>query len=357
MKKQGRAIIVSPLNWGLGHASRCVPIVRALKESGFDVILAGDGGALALLSSEFADLRSYELPSYDIRYSGSSKGFQLNLLLQGPKVLKAMNREQQAIGKILEKERVAGIISDNRFGVRSPDIPSVYLTHQLTVKAGWMTPMATYWHRRLISKFDRCWVCDHAGPHSLAGELSSDAGNLDTVSWIGPLSRFSSEGPAVIKDVDIAVVLSGPEPSRSLFEQQVREELMGTDYRVVLVRGLIGDSSEERTERNFTICDFLLAKELESLIRRSHLVVCRSGYSSIMDLAAIGARALLVPTPGQAEQKYLGRFHAKSGLCHVASQESFGLDAIIKALEYPGFETKKTSKNEWDHSLFDVFRQ
>ncbi len=356
MKRQGRTIIVSPLNWGLGHASRCVPIVRALRESGFDVILAGDGGALALLSSEFADLRTYELPSYDIRYSGSSKGFQLNLLLQGRKVLKAMNREQQAIRKILEKERVAGIISDNRFGVRSPEVPSVYLTHQPSVKAGWMTPMATYWHRRLISKFDRCWVCDHTGPDSLAGELSSDAGNLGKVYWTGPLSRFSSEGAEVKKDVDIAVILSGPEPSRSIFEQKVRKVLMGTDYKVVLVRGLIGDSSEERKERNFTIHDFLLGKELERLIKRSRLVISRSGYSSIMDLAAIGARALFVPTPGQAEQEYLGRFHAKKGLCHVVSQESFGLETIQKALEYPGFETKKTSKNEWDHSLFDVFR-
>ena len=260
------------------------------------------------------------------------------------------------IGKILQQEKVCGIISDNRFGVRSPEVPSVYLTHQLIVKAGWMTPLATHLHRRLISKFDRCWVCDHAGPDSLAGELSSKAGNLENVSWIGPLSRFSA-GDEVNKDVDVAVILSGPEPSRSIFEQKVREELTGTNYKVVLARGLIGDSPEERKERNFTIYDFLLASELEMLIKKSRLVICRSGYSSIMDLSVLGARALLVPTPGQAEQEYLGRFHAKKGLCHVVSQKSFGLEEIQKALEYPGFETKKTSKNEWDHSLFDVFRQ
>ena len=356
MRKPGRAIIVSPLNWGLGHASRCIPLVRALRESDFEVILAGDGGSLALLSSEFPELPTYDLPSYDIKYSRDSKGFQLNLLLQGRKVLKAMRREKQVIERILQKEQVCGIISDNRFGVRSPEVPSVYLTHQLSVRAGWMTPLATYFHRRLISKFDRCWVCDHAGPDSLAGELSSDSGDLETVSWIGPLSRFSA-GHGANKDVDVAVILSGPEPSRSIFEQKVREKLAGTQYKVVLVRGLIGDSPRERAERNLTIHDFLLVNELESLIKRSHLVLCRSGYSSIMDLSALGARALLVPTPGQAEQEYLGRFHAKKGLCHVVDQESFGLAAIQKAFEYPGFETKKTSKNEWDHSLFDVFRQ
>ncbi len=356
MRKPGRAIIVSPLNWGLGHASRCIPLVRTLRESDFDVILAGDGGSLALLSSEFPELPTYDLPTYDIKYSRGSKGFQMNLLLQGRKVLKAVRCEEQVIGKILQQEKVCGIISDNRFGVRSPEVPSVYLTHQLSVKAGWMTPLATHLHRRLISKFDRCWVCDHAGPDSLAGELSSKAGNLENVSWIGPLSRFSA-GDEVNKDVDVAVILSGPEPSRSIFEQKVREELTGTNYKVVLVRGLIGDSPEERKERNFTIYDFLLASELEMLIKKSRLVICRSGYSSIMDLAAIGARALLVPTPGQAEQEYLGRFHAKKGLCHVVSEESFGLEEIQKGMEYPGFETKKTSKTEWDHSVFDVFRQ
>lgn len=356
MKNPGRAIIVSPLNWGLGHASRCIPIVRSLREEGFEVILAGDGRSLALLTAEFPKLKDYELPSYDIQYSKSASAFQLRLLLQAPKVLKAMEVENRAIGEIIEKERISGIISDNRFGVRSSKVPSVYLTHQLNVKAGSMTPLATYWHRRIISRFDQCWVCDHAGDNSLAGELSSPAGNLERVSWIGPLSRFSV-GIRVEKDVDVAVILSGPEPSRSIFEDKVRSVLMGTSYKVVLVRGLIGGSSEERTEQNLTIYDFLLARELEALINRSRLVVSRSGYSSIMDLSVMGARALFVPTPGQAEQEYLGRFHVKKGHYQVVSQESFGLDSIRTALKSPGFETKKTPKSELDPSLFDVFRQ
>ena len=356
MKDSGRAIIVSPLNWGLGHASRCIPLVHSLNEEGFKVILAGDGESLDLLRSEFPGLKSYELPSYDIRYSNHPAWFQLKLLSQGGKVLRTMTRERDLIERIVERENVSGIISDNRFGARSGKVPSVYLTHQLRVRAGRLSSMATRWHGRLISKFDQCWVCDHPFPDGLAGDLSSEAGKLNRVKWIGPLSRFSP-GRDPEKDVDISIILSGPEPSRSIFEKKVRDELMGTEYSVVLVRGVIESSPKSHREQNFKVFDFLLSKELQALVRRSRVVVSRSGYSSIMDLSALGARALFVPTPGQAEQEYLGSYHKRKGLCHVVDQKSFDGNSIRTALTYPGFGTKKTSKSEFDKTLFDVFRQ
>ena len=360
MKESRPRVIVSPLNWGLGHASRCIPLIRALQRYGFEPVLSGDGKSFDLLSGEFPALRRHDLPPYDIRYSKSPDLFKFKLALQGPGLLKTISREHEEIERIVEEEGAVGIISDNRFGAYSSKVPSVYLTHQLQVRAGWMSRIATDWHQRVISRFDCCWVCDYGNGDTLAGVLSSApvrTKKIKTkkVKWIGPLSRFSSSGE-MEKDVDIAVILSGPEPLRSLFQNKVIEELKASQGNLILVEGLLAPAQTIRKENNLTIYNYMLSEELESLIRRSRLVISRSGYSSIMDLHALGAKALLVPTPGQTEQEYLADRLKEKGICHSVSQAVFSTSALKKAEQFSGFETKKTSKNEDLKSLFDVFK-
>jgi predicted glycosyltransferase len=356
MKKSSPPVIVSPLNWGLGHASRCIPLIRELQRSDFEPVLAGDGRSLDLLSAEFPALKIHKLPSYNIRYSKDPAFFMLKLLMQGPHLVRLIAREREAIEKIVELERPVGIISDNRFGVRSSKVPSVYLTHQLQVRAGTLSRMATRWHQRIISGFDQCWVCDDLNDKSLAGELSSDERKVKHAKWIGPLSRFSP-GKAIEKDVDIAVVLSGPEPARRLFQEKVIAELKGSDERIVLVEGVIGSTQNKRQKDGFTIYNYMLSEELESLINRSRIVISRAGYSSIMDLNAMGAKALLIPTPGQTEQEYLATNLEEKGICHQVRQNEFRRESIERAKRYPGFETKKISKSDSFEALFDIFRQ
>ena len=256
--------------------------------------------------------------------------------------------------EIVEKEKAAGIISDNRFGVRSNRVESVYLTHQLLVKAGWLTGMATSGHRSFISKFDRCWVCDYQGEESLAGQLSNASAELSSVSWIGPLSRFNPS-ESIEKDIDIAVVISGPEPSRSLFEESIRKELHAFKGKIVLVRGLIEKEKSSNVDGNMTVHNFLLSEELQTLMKRSKLIISRSGYSSVMDLNAIGGKALLVPTPGQGEQEYIAKRLQSKGVCASVEQAFFTQEAIENAMNYPGFQIKKASKSEFSNSLFDAF--
>lgn len=350
-----RRILVSPLNWGLGHASRCIPLVRALIEDDFEPVLAGDGESLDLLSAEFPSLRTYQLPAYGVRYSKDRNFFKLSLLAQAPAIYKAVSEEYEITRGIVRKEKPQGIISDNRFGVRSEAVPSVYMTHQLQIKAGRMSGLATNWHHGVISKFDRCWVCDYRGAESLAGDLSSDPGNLENVEWIGPLSRFTYGGKQV-KEIDVSVILSGPEPARSLFQERVMDELKDSKHRVVLVEGRISSSQSKSKEHNITVYNYMLSEELESLINRSRLVVSRSGYSSIMDLQALGARALLVPTPGQTEQEYLAMHLEANGICPTVSQEMFSRDSLSLAEKHPGFKTKKTPKNGSLTPFFGVFK-
>lgn len=371
MKAEGKRILVAPLNWGLGHASRCIPLVKALLHHEFEPVLAGDGASLELLASEFPRLRTYELPSYEIRYAETPGLFQLKLFSQGGRIQKAVSREHKRVQEIVAKEKASGIISDNRFGVWSKKVPSVYVTHQLSVKAGWISSLATRWHQRMISKFDRCWVCDFMGENSLAGELSSNSGKLKNLDWIGPLSRFSGTGAQAgkteeksTKTVDIGVVLSGPEPSRSQFEKKVIEVLKGREESIVLVRGVIESqeespsrTQESRSDQNLRIYNYMLAKELEKLIRQSRLLIMRSGYSSIMDLNALGAKALLVPTPGQSEQEYLARRMRAKGWFPAVEQSKFNWSSIQGIQEYSWAEMKKTSKSLDYAVLFDVFLQ
>lgn len=351
------------MNWGLGHASRCIPLVRALLKNEFEPVLAGDGASLELLAYEFPALRTYELPSYDIRYAKTPGLFNLKLLSQIPKIQKAVSREHALVQEIVSKESASGIISDNRFGVWSKRIPSVYLTHQVSIKAGWMSGMTSLWHQHLISKFDFCWICDFKGNESLAGVLSSNVGKLKNLEWIGPLSRFSRDAIQAgkteeqsEKTIDIGVVLSGPEPSRSQFERKLVEVLKGREEKVVLVRGVV-DSKGCRTEQNLTIYDFMLADDLEKLVRQSQILIMRSGYSSIMDLYTSGAKALLVPTPGQTEQEHLADRMREKGSFPNVEQDKFGWNSVQEALEYPWAETKKTSKSRDYATLFNVFLQ
>lgn len=349
--------MVSPLNWGLGHATRCMPIIKSLMKAGFEPVLAGDGASLELLISEFPALRSYELPSYKIRYASSSGLFNLKLVSQAPGIQKAVVKEHKRVEEIIAKENPSGIISDNRFGVWSKYVPSVYITHQLSVKAGLLTKPATYLHQRIISKFDRCWVCDFPGEGSLAGELSSPVRNLDLVDWIGPLSRFSEAAEQPEKRIDVCVVLSGPEPLRSQFEQKVIEQVKGRVKSVVMIRGVIESSQRSHREENVTIYNYMLGDELEMTLRQSRILVMRSGYSSIMDLQVLGSKALLVPTPGQSEQEYLARRMEEKHIFPFVLQEDFKWESLERIENFRKAKTKKTSKTIDYARLFDVFQK
>jgi len=292
-----KKILVSPLNWGLGHATRCIPIINALLDNNFEPILAGDGPPLELLKKEFPLLTSYELPSYAIEYATTGRSLKRKLLFQTPKILRAIAKERTIIDQIIEKEDVKGIISDNRFGARSDKIPSVYITHQLNVLSGNTSSLTTVFHQSLISKFDECWIPDYESQESLAGELSRTEKNPTRLKYIGPLSRFSAK--EMKKDIDLLAVLSGPEPQRGILERKLIEELKMFKGKCLIVKGVVEQIQQVEEKGNITIVNFMLSEELEETLHRSSMVISRSGYSSIMDLAAIRAKAFFIPTPGQ----------------------------------------------------------
>lgn len=349
-----KKILVAPLNWGLGHAARCIPLINALSENGFEPILASDGAALEFLKKEFPLLKYYELPPYAVEYARKGSMLKYKLLLQAPKILNAVSQEKKAVEGIIKKEALKGIISDNRFGVRSAKIPSVYITHQLNVHSGSTSNLTTGIHNKIIHKFDECWIPDYDDESRLAGKLSRRSDFQIPLRYVGPLSRFSAE--KIKKDIDLLVVLSGPEPQRGMFEEKLRQELKSFDGNCVFVQGVVEESQQIKEDGNLKFVNFMLGQELEETILRSKLVISRSGYSSIMDLNVLAAKVCFVPTPGQFEQQYLAERMKKLGIANFTQQHDFSVKDLESSCKYHGFGHKKTSKTNLNTSLFDVFK-
>ena len=343
---------MAPLNWGLGHASRCIPVIEALIKYDFQPILAGDGESLELLRKEFPELKYYELPSTEVVYSEKGSLLKFKLLSQAPKVMRSVQLEKKRVDEIHNLEKLSGIISDNRFGVRSDEIPSIYISHQIQVLSGGTTRLTSKYHQQIISKFTECWVPDFES-NDLAGELSKPGKRTLNLKYIGPLSRFVYRPQK--KVWDIVAVLSGPEPQRSILEDKIRGELMSFSGKSLLIQGKLENKQTVRSEGNLTVVNFMLHQELENTIDQAELILSRPGYSTVMDLYALQAKAFFIPTPGQFEQEYLAKYLKQNGYTDYCDQETFHLGKLDNSSHYEGFKHKKTSKNNLNRSLFDVF--
>ncbi|WP_299777809.1 glycosyltransferase [uncultured Formosa sp.] len=348
MKKR---ILIAPLNWGLGHATRCIPIINQLITNHFTPVIASDGIALALLKKEFPTIETVELPAYDITYAKKGHFFKLKLLKDSPKLIKAIKAEKKATKAIIETHNIDGIISDNRLGVHSKKIPSVFITHQLQVLSGNTTWLSTKMHQHIIEKFNQCWVPDHENEPSLSGKLSHMKGIEIPLKYLGPLSRFERQN--VERTYDIMILLSGPEPQRTFLEEKLLEIFKTDSRRILCVRGVIEKEQNTTTEGNLTITNFMTGKALENALNASEFVLSRSGYTTVMDLSVLGKKSFFIPTPGQFEQEYLAERLDKLKLVPYCKQSEFTIDKLKNITAYKGLNGQNTTANFKD--LFSLF--
>jgi len=311
MPDQPPTVLVAPLNWGLGHATRCVPIIRDLLSQEQRVMIAADGDALSWLQTEFPDLRCIRLQGICIRYSASGSQ-AISMLLQIPSMLINSFREHQALKRLIRQENIVTVISDNRFGLWNKHIKSIYITHQLMIKTPyrWMEPLLWRLHRCVINRYDECWIPDIKGTGNLSGDLSHKYPLPGNGRFIGWLSRFPvNEVVTISKHYHTLCLVSGPEPQRTLFEQQLINQFQHSNQSTLLVRGKPDESREVNTIGNIDLAAHLTTTEMQAYILDTPIIICRSGYSSLMDLKTLGKEAMLTPTPGQTEQEYLATLH------------------------------------------------
>ena len=351
IKIKPKTILIAPLNWGLGHATRCIPVIRALLENNYIPIIASDGIALTLLQKEFPNVQSLELPSYQIEYAKKGANFKWKLLLNGPKMMKAILDEKKIIQQWVKQYKLDGIISDNRLGIFSKKIPSIFITHQLNVMTGNTTWLSSKIHQSIINKYTECWVPDLEGTLNLSGKLGHvNHPNLKT-KYIGPLSRLQKK--LMPKKYDLMVILSGPEPQRSLLEKHLKQEILVYKGSVIFIEGNIEKEQKTTVIGTITYYNFMNSIELEQAFNESQLVLCRSGYTTIMDLAQLRKKAFFIPTPGQYEQEYLAEKFQKEGLVPFTTQANFKMEDIEKVERFKGLP-RLDAKIDWN-SLFEVF--
>ena len=329
-----KRVLISPLDWGLGHATRCVPVIRELLHQDCEVLIAAEKDGAALLQKEFPALQILPLAGYRVSYSKKKAFFFLKMMLQFPKVKQAIKREQLWLDKVITEQKIDLVVSDNRYGLWSNKVPCVFITHQLFIKTGaaFSERIAQKINYRYINKFSACWVPDAAGEHSLAGKLSHPDKLPETpVKYIGALSRLEKKD--AVKNIDLLVLLSGPEPQRTALEGLLLPQMDDSIGKIVLIRGLPrGGNKLPLQNENITVYDHLPATELNNLMAATKLVICRSGYSTVMDLAALQQKAILIATPGQGEQEYLSNYLSGKNYCIAAEQSRLVLKDLMNEI-------------------------
>lgn len=334
MENSTRNILVAPLNWGLGHATRCIPIIRELEKNGFAPIIASDGVALQILQKEFPHLQALNLPSYEIEYAKNGADFKWKLIKNSPKMIDAIFAEKKVVKKWIREYQLQGIISDNRLGVYSKKIPSVFITHQLNVLSGKTTWISSKLHQHFIKKFSECWIPDIEKQPNLSGKLGHLKESKLHLRYLGPLSRLEKRN--LPKKYDLMVILSGPEPQRTYLEQKLRKEVLSFEGKVIFICGVIEPKQKTEEVANITFYNFMTSDELETAFNESAMVLCRSGYTTVMDLAKLQKKAFFIPTPGQFEQEYLAKRFKKEGLAPYARQDDFKIEDLNDVKLYQG---------------------
>ena len=351
-------VLVAPLNWGLGHATRCIPLIRTLQQLGCEVITASDGVSRTLLVEEFPLLTHLSSPHTAVRYSRFKWLFGWAMLRLVPRLWIQLKREQRWIKKTVRKYHINAIISDNRYGLSHPKVPGVIITHQLDIRTGFGRQadlLAQQLLYRYINRFQAVWVPDVPKEPSLAGALSHPLkAPASPLYYIGMLNRLASTPlQAARSDGPILVLLSGPEPQRTILEKIILEQVASFSEQLILVRGLPSASSNDVANEGpqhtpaaslallygvsrVTLFDHLSAADLQNLLPSVSYIICRSGYTTLMEMIPLQKKLVLIPTPGQPEQIYLAAHADRQQYAPQFSQHKFSIaQALQVARQYP----------------------
>ncbi len=354
-------VLVAPLDWGLGHTTRCIPIISELLKNDVEVIIAGNENQQVLLKQEFPHCTYIYLEGYNVKYAASARKLFFKMLMQIPRILSAMSKENKWLKKTIKDYQIDAVISDNRYGLYHKKTPSVFITHQLLIK----NPLGSFVEKflqkinyRQINRFHQCWIPDFEDHPNLAGDLShpQKIPKIPTY-YIGPLTRMKKLETSIDNN-HLLIILSGPEPQRTVFENLIFEQINSFPETATIVRGLPSEMEGlPKTAVNINIYNHLDSYHLNKEMCKAAFVFCRSGYSSVMDIHAVGAKSVLVPTPGQTEQEYLAHYLMKNHFAVSGSQHQFDLFQMIeKAKEFEYKIDSQIIKNHLSYVMYDFLK-
>jgi predicted glycosyltransferase len=356
-----KTVLIAPLDWGLGHTTRCIPIIYALQKYDCTIIVAISGGAKKLIENEFPTITIIDIPNYDIHYGTSSFTTGLKLLSQINNINKAIKKENSWLKEMIKTYSTDIVLSDNRYGLHHKNVQTVFITHQLKPKGLLGKLGENFLQKKLyahINKFDACWVMDYENEHNLAGELSHPPLMPAIPStYIGGLTRFTYNPTEIV--YTCAIVLSGPEPQRTMLENKIVKQLENTEEKIILIRGLPNQKNIIKVENtNCTVLNYAGVAELNKIVLQSEYIICRSGYTSIMDLFLLQKKCIFIPTPAQSEQVYLAKYLFSKGYCIHFSQREFNIHlALQKAKQFNFKDFNQPQKNELQEAIEKLISQ
>ena len=318
-------ILICPLEWGLGHAGRMVPLAKRLSELNHNVFFGSGEEHLCFFKKEVPGATYIHFPGFRITYSRFLPQY-LIILLNAPVLLYHIILEHKRLKKIIEEYSIDIVISDNRIGLWNSEIKTVFVTHQLRIMFPrpfrFLEFIGKGLVRSIIKKYTLCFVPDLEGELNVSGRLSHSIRLPGNVRYIGILSRLETNSsfinPLSGKSL---VMLSGPEPQRSILKQKFIDIFLSNGRPVVVLEGKPGETEESYTINNIVCLNHLSQDKTINLLDESETIITRSGYTTIMELISLGRSALLIPTYGQTEQEYLADHLSQKGWFSSVAQK------------------------------------
>lgn len=343
-------ILISPLDWGLGHTTRCIPIIRYIQRMGHKVLFAGNESQRAFIEDSIADITSIHMNGYNISYSRWNQLAQAGLLRQLPGIYKTIRAEHAQLSDICKNYAIHGIISDNRYGLYHKDIPSAIITHQPGLISGMgriIDRLIQKVHYKQLEHFGEVWIPDAPGELNLGGRLSHTKVLPANTHYVGLLSRIEPQTDNKSQANHLLVLLSGPEPQRTNLARILWQQVTSCDMDVTFVEGSLQADTPAFIPSHVIYYKRITDKQLLPLLENCSIVLCRSGYSTLMDIATRRKKAILIPTPGQTEQEYLAKLLQDKGIYCCQKQTGFNLTKALRSVvsctgELPGISSYYT---------------
>ena len=328
-------ILVCPLDWGLGHASRMVPVIEMIEKKGGNVIIAADNSPLDFLTQRFPKNTTIKLSGYSPSYP-TNGNMALAMIKSLPEMIRKSKRANEELQKIIAKFNICAVISDNRYELATSKIPTVFITHQLNIQtSGWQTmakPIINKLVNHYVGMFDEIWIPDLNNDFQLSGKLSISSKFRNKSYKVGLLSRFSSKSINNIKEsIDVLIILSGPEPQRTILEKLLLSQALKSELKTTILLAKPGENINKKVN-NVTIISHLPDAEFAKTIQSAKVIISRPGYSTLMDLSVFNKKAIFIPTPGQTEQEYLAKRLFDKGIAFSQNQNNFDLSKSLTEL-------------------------
>jgi uncharacterized protein (TIGR00661 family) len=324
---KNKNILICPLEWGLGHAARMIPVARKLRLRGNNIFIGAGGEHMALLRTEIPEATFISFAGFSPGYSKHLPSY-LVMLFKIPLLTWHVIREHRKLKQIISEYNIDVVISDNRFGLWNKRITSIYFTHMIRIPFPrpfrFLEFSGVLIHRFFMSRYDACFIPDLPGENNVSGRISHNVRLPRNARYAGLLSRFSGISPAEtcrVGQKHNTVILSGPEPQRGILKEKLEERFRDQEPVTVILGGKPSDGSEMIQDGNLIYFSHLAAADMAAMIISSEAVITRSGYTTVMELIGFDVSALLIPTPGQTEQEYLAGYLEKRGWFKASSQK------------------------------------